>query len=159
MSTHERVPHFVNLEEGLPSVEEARARLRGAISNARRARLRVLTVIHGYGSTGLGGKLRWGIRRSLGKLFRKGLIGDFLPGEEFSEFEVRALEALSRYPFLWRDPNLNRGNKGITFVILDPEPLDPCLGQFVFQRLCQNSRCVIASARRVRGNPFIFNRP
>jgi len=116
-----------NLEEGFPSVEEARALLREAIRAACKAHVSVLTVIHGYGSTGHGGKLRWAIRRSLGKLRSKGMIGDFLPGEEFGEFEVRAMVALFRYPFLRRDPNLNRNNRGVTLVFLQPRPLDPAM--------------------------------
>jgi hypothetical protein len=48
----------VNLEEGLPSVEQARTRLVSEITSARSAGTRLLKVIHGYGSSGVGGDLR-----------------------------------------------------------------------------------------------------
>jgi hypothetical protein len=156
----EKAPYFINLEEGHPSLEEARARLRDAIAKAKGVRLRVLTVVHGYGSTGQGGKLRWGIRRSLGKLRSQNQIGDFLPGEEFNESQVRALVALSCYRFLWEDPNLNRSNKGITFVFLDPKRLNPGLGPFAFPNKPSihgkfNSECSPQSIRRVANErPF-----
>jgi dsDNA-specific endonuclease/ATPase MutS2 len=48
----------VNLEAGLPRVEEALIRLAREIANARQMKIRVLRIIHGWGSSGKGGKLR-----------------------------------------------------------------------------------------------------
>lgn len=55
----------VNLESGHPDLETARRRLLAEIESARRQGVRVLKVIHGWGSSGAGGALCVGIRKSL----------------------------------------------------------------------------------------------
>lgn len=47
----------LNLEAGFPSVDDAQRRLLAEMQSARQDGLRVLKVIHGWGSSGEGGKL------------------------------------------------------------------------------------------------------
>ena len=61
----------VNLKEGMPSVEEARARLTTEIHAARQAGLKVLKIVHGYGSTGVGGDLRFALQATLRQMAAK----------------------------------------------------------------------------------------
>src|SRR4029079_1613281 len=55
----------INLEPGLPSLDEARRFLLAQIDAARKDGVRLLKVIHGYGSSGSEGVLCAGIRKSL----------------------------------------------------------------------------------------------
>jgi hypothetical protein len=108
----------VNLEAGMPVVETALRRLAAAIDQALADRIAVLTVIHGYGSSGKGGAIKSECRKMLEDLQRQGRISEFIAGEDFTRKSGRVKALLHRFPALARDGNLNRGNKGITLVIL-----------------------------------------
>ena len=49
----------VNLEAGMPTVDVARTHLNMALRSAKANRVKVLKLIHGYGSSGRGGAI-WG---------------------------------------------------------------------------------------------------
>jgi hypothetical protein len=108
----------INLKVDLPILDEARRRLLAEIRTARRQGLRVLKVIHGYGSTGKGGQLCVGLRRSLRLRTKEGVIRGFLPGEDFSIFNETTLALLEVAPVLRGDPDLNAVNPGVTLVWL-----------------------------------------
>ncbi len=108
----------VNLEQGLPTVEQALGRLEQAISAARQEQIRVLTVIHGYGSSGKGGAIRLECRKTLDYLCSKGEVADVIPGEDFNRRHGTVKHLLSRFPELSSHPHLNNHNKGITLVVL-----------------------------------------
>ena len=109
---------IVNLESGLPSLEEARRRLLREIAEARKHGVRVLKVIHGYGSGGGGGVLCAGIRKSLRLRVKEGKALTVIPGERFSSDANETRELLLRHPSIRSDRDLNRGNLGITMVEL-----------------------------------------
>ena len=107
-----------NVEEGLPSLEEARKLV---IEESRRAKgsgIRVIKVIHGYGSSGKGGKLCTGLRKSFGLRKKEEVIKDFIAGEDFSIFDNRTLTLLEAVPRLRGDPDLNATNEGVTVLWL-----------------------------------------
>ncbi len=108
----------VNLEEGHPIVEVALRRLNAELATARQENYRLLTFIHGYGSSGSGGAIGRECRKTLEYLCRKGELNGYILGEEFNRKSgpVRAL--LHRYPQLRSNRNLNLKNRGITLVIL-----------------------------------------
>lgn len=108
----------VNLETGMPTVEQALRRLSGELYTSRRMGCAAVKLIHGYGSSGKGGKIRVAIRRELeGQLLRSQIKG-YIPGEKFSIFESTTLKAFSAAPDLRKDQDLDRYNNGVTFVIL-----------------------------------------
>ena len=74
----------VNIEQGRPVVEEALKLLELHLKDARKRRITTLTVIHGYGSSGKGGKIRLEVRKTLDHMKARGLIYDYLAGEEFN---------------------------------------------------------------------------
>ncbi len=108
----------VNLEAGRPAVEVALNRLNEVIADARRTSIAVLTLIHGYGSTGRGGAIRSECRMMLDYMKNKGMISDYIAGEDFNKRSGRVRVLLRRYSQLSTDRNLNSGNQGITLVIL-----------------------------------------
>ena len=56
---------LVNLENGRPRVKQALMQLDFEIQNGRTGNLKVLKIIHGYGSSGVGGTLRIAVREFL----------------------------------------------------------------------------------------------
>ena len=108
----------VNLKIGRPSIDEARRRLAGELEAARHARVRVLKVVHGWGSSGEGGNLGPAIRRSLRLRVKEGKATLVVPGERFSSDTEEGRTLLKRHPALRRDPDCNRANPGITLVEL-----------------------------------------
>ena len=108
----------MNVEADLPTLDEARKRVIAEIAQAKRAGVRVLKVIHGYGSSGVGGKLCIGLRKSFGLRKKEGAIKDFIAGEDFSIFHEPTLSLLEAVPELRGDPDLNATNEGVTFLWL-----------------------------------------
>ena len=109
---------IINLEAGLPSVDDARRRLLAELDRARRDGVRVLKVVHGWGSSGADGKLGPAIRKSLRLRVKEGRATLVVAGERFSSDTAEGRTLLQRHPALRRDPDLNRANPGITVVEL-----------------------------------------
>ncbi len=108
----------VNIEAGMPLVDEAIRRLTYEIAAAKRQKCAALKIIHGYGSSGTGGRLRVEIRKYLSFQKKKGAIADFVAGEDFSIFNMAAIRMMDRCEALRRDSDLNRSNNGVTLVLL-----------------------------------------
>ncbi|MDR1465633.1 MAG: Smr/MutS family protein [Oscillospiraceae bacterium] len=108
----------VDVKADLPTADQALRRLVAAIDTGRLTGATAVKIVHGYGSTGKGGKIRTESRRLLEDLRRKGKIRDFLPGEEFSIFHAATLRAFERCPALRRDSDLDQHNNGITIILL-----------------------------------------
>jgi hypothetical protein len=106
----------VNLEKGLPTVEQALTRLRQEIVQGRALGYRILVLIHGYGSSGEGGAIREAVRRLLGSLRDNRQINDFLPGEQCDRRAGRGRQMARQFPFLAK--YLRAPNPGISLVVL-----------------------------------------
>src|SRR5882672_363031 len=99
-----------NVEADFPSLDEARRLVIEEIRRAKREGVRVLKIIHGYGSTGKGGKLCFGLRKSFALRKKEDAIKDFIPGESFSIFNNTVLNLLEAVPELRGDPDLDATN-------------------------------------------------
>lgn len=108
----------VNLESGMPTVESACIQLRQSLVTARARRVRVVKLIHGYGSSGRGGAIKAAVRRELAQRKQSGQIKEYVPGEEFSPFYDNARRAVDMAPELRKDGDYTRTNQGITIVVL-----------------------------------------
>jgi hypothetical protein len=108
----------VILKDGMPSVEQARARLSSEIHVAQQAGIKILKVVHGYGSTGVGGDLRIALQSTLRQMAAKKEIRDCIYGENWRKSDERSWELLKQMPELKADSDLGRSNKGITLVLL-----------------------------------------
>lgn len=108
----------VILKEGMPSIEQARSRLPAEIQFARQSGVKVLKLVHGYGSTGVGGDLRIALQATLRKMAHDGEIRDCIYGENWRTSDERAWQLLKQMPELKADSDLGRGNRGITLVLL-----------------------------------------
>jgi hypothetical protein len=110
--------YTVNMEAGRPSVEEGVQRLKEGLLRARHSGAKVIRVIHGYGSSGTGGKLREACRLFLRQEKACRQIRSFLPGEDYSRESVAGKELFSRYPGLRQSERSDSRNPGITLVEL-----------------------------------------
>ena len=108
----------VNLEDGMPTVEEARQRLERELNVARGQEVVALRVIHGYGSSGVGGALRVAIQKRLFELKQNGELREVIYGEDWRIGNEAAWKWLERYPEWKKDSDVGRGNRGITIVVL-----------------------------------------
>ena len=108
----------INIESDFPTLDDARRRVIEEIRQAKREGVRVLKVIHGYGSSGKGGKLCVGLRRSFALRKKEGVIKDFIAGEGFSIFNNPTLSLLQAVPDVRGDPDLNATNEGVTLLWL-----------------------------------------
>lgn len=112
------VQKTVNLEQGRPLLEVALQKLDDAVVDAAKNKIHVLTLIHGYGSSGKGGLIRTECRKNLHFMKSKGRIRDYIAGEDFSRKYGPVKMLLQRYPQLSAGSNFNKGNRGITLVVM-----------------------------------------
>ena len=118
MSRKPAVMKVVNLEEDMPTVEQARLRLKHELQTARQQAYKAVKIIHGYGSSGAGGALRTALQATLRRAADDGEIAAVIYGENWRVSDERAWELLKRYPEWKADSDLGRGNKGMSIVVL-----------------------------------------
>jgi len=107
----------INIEEGLPTLEEARARLKSELAYCQNRQAKAAKIIHGYGSSGVGGILRHGIRKSLISRRKEGLLRAVIFGENWNVFDSNTRAALEVCPDLTKDRDLCNSNPGISIVL------------------------------------------
>ena len=107
----------LNLELGYPTVDQAMRRLDAEIAASKQMKRRAMKIIHGYGSSGKGGKIRTACRKHLKEAQSRGEIAMWLPGERFTIFEEDARQLMQHCEALRRDPDREQYNNGVTFVL------------------------------------------
>ena len=113
------IPHrIVNIERGRPLVETALKQMENELARARTDRVRVVTLIHGYGSSGKGGRIRMECRKVLDQLSRRKKINFAIAGEEFRKRTGPGKALLHRFPHLERDCASDFSNPGVTIVVI-----------------------------------------
>jgi hypothetical protein len=108
----------VNLKPDMPEVREALQRLERELALARSQGVKLLKVIHGYGSTGAGGDIRIAVQKRLYESAQTGEITACIFGENWSKSDDQTWRMLQSRPELKSDPDLGRRNQGITIVLL-----------------------------------------
>lgn len=104
----------INLEEGMPTVDEAMSYLKMSVGICKSNKIGCLYVIHGYGSSDTGGAIRLKARQWLNAQVRNGKIKAVINGEDFSIFNFKALELKNKYKEL--EELLKVCNHGVTVV-------------------------------------------
>ena len=108
----------INLEDGMPIVEDAIQRMNMAIQECRCSRIRIVKLIHGYGSTGKGGKIRPAVQNELNAMKKRKLIREYIPGEQFGPFDAASRLLVDQNRGITTDSDYGRGNHGITIVVI-----------------------------------------
>ncbi len=106
----------INLEDGLPTVDEALSYLKMSLTLCKQNKIGCLAVIHGYGSSGKGGAIRVKARQWLNAQVRNGTVKTVINGEDFDVLNFKALELKNKYKEL--EKLLRVCNHGITVVAL-----------------------------------------
>ena len=109
---------ILNIEPGSPTRDQALLRVAEGLARAQKDGVRVLKVIHGYGSTGQGGVLRFVVRGFLRQMKEKGEIKLFVNGEDFKTSDERAWELVKKAPEAKADQDFGGKNRGVTLVLL-----------------------------------------
>jgi hypothetical protein len=118
MPTGECTIKTVNLKSDMPEVHEALQRLDRELVLARQTKLTLLKLIHGYGSTGVGGDIRIAVQRRLVEMVQSAQIRGCIFGENWSKSDETTWKLLQSHGDLKNDPDLGRSNRGITIVII-----------------------------------------
>ena len=108
----------VNIKENLPTVAEALSALHREIINAQCLGIKVIKIIHGYGSSGKGGAIKPAILDELHKRQRAGKIKGYISGEEFGSLDETGRPFIRQFGFLKDDHDFNKRNRGITVVLV-----------------------------------------
>ncbi len=102
----------------MPPVLEALQRLDQELALARKQKFALVKLIHGYGSTGVGGDIRIAVQGRLQELLRDGQIEGCIYGEDWSRSNEITWKLLQSNPELKADGDLGRRNQGITVAVL-----------------------------------------
>jgi len=102
----------------MPQVQEALQRLAKELTLARQQKQTVLKIIHGYGSSGIGGDIRIAVQKRLREISQDGQIRGCIFGESWSKSDDQTWTLLQAQPELRSDVDLGRRNQGITVVLL-----------------------------------------
>jgi hypothetical protein len=108
----------VNLKSDMPEVPEALQRLDRELALARQTKLTLLKLIHGYGSTGAGGDIHIAVQKRLVEMVQSAQIRGCIFGKNWSKSDETSWKLLQSNHDLKNDPDLGRGNRGITIAII-----------------------------------------
>ncbi len=108
---------IVNLEYGRPVVESALKRMHNELEQAKLDGVKVVTLIHGYGSSGKGGRIRVECRKSLHYLRQKNILKEVVHGEIFHRRSGFGKALVRQYPHLEQLCKSDFSNPGITVVV------------------------------------------
>ena len=110
----------LNLEEEKLSCDEAVAKALNEINTlALDPTVRVLKIIHGYGSTGEGGAIKKDLYSLLYTMLKYKRIENFCHNERFTTQNELYSRYTKLYPELILDKDLQNQNPGITLVFLN----------------------------------------
>ncbi|MBU1141942.1 MAG: hypothetical protein KKG64_05395 [Firmicutes bacterium] len=106
-----------DIKSDMPTTALAGVRLANIIRTCN-GKDKAIKIIHGYGSTGIGGSIKKTVHSSLRNRVRSGEIKAYIPGEAFSQ-TMGFDESIQTYSSLIKsDFDYNKMNDGITYIIL-----------------------------------------
>ena len=108
----------LKIKENNPTVDEALKLLTNEISAAIERNIKVIKIIHGYGSSGVGGAIKTSLLTRLNTLKNNNQVKSIITGEQHNEYAGSRNYLLNKYPELKSTWIEDRGNPGITFIEL-----------------------------------------
>ncbi len=105
----------VNLESGMPTVDVALQRMKNSLTSYKRQGYKAIILIHGYGSSGVGGGIKAAVTKTLGESSMRGIVRAYVGGDHWS---ARKKEMLSICKSLEDYDRRVANNEGVTVVIL-----------------------------------------
>jgi hypothetical protein len=109
----------LNLKHDGPSAEEALERLTNALRRATEVGIKVMIVIHGYGSSGEGGRIKRAIQEALNANYFADRVDEYHFGEHIPYGSPQYQTLLKRRPSLKTHlKHFKEGNAGMTVLLL-----------------------------------------
>lgn len=105
----------VNIESNMPTVATAMQRMKNALTTAKRQGAKAVILIHGYGSTGVGGGIKASVQKTLQESSMRGIVRNFVAGEQWSN---RKKELIGMCKALEDHDHHLANNPGVTVIIL-----------------------------------------
>ncbi|MCL2539958.1 MAG: Smr/MutS family protein [Firmicutes bacterium] len=108
----------INLKEHGPTVNQALGLLEIEIEIAKKSGIKVLKIIHGWGSHGTGGAIKQALKLWLPQKKSLGFITDYCPGELWPGNNEAVQKIKDECPDVLGDIELFYSNAGITMVLV-----------------------------------------
>lgn len=108
----------VNIKENNPNSDYALYLLDQEIKYSKAIGNRVVVVIHGYGSHGLGGEIKKAVKEYLPLLKRKNIILDYVFGENWGDLNETKNTICKVSPEIILHENLQSLNSGVSVILL-----------------------------------------
>jgi len=105
----------VNLERGNPTVEIAIRNMINELSTAIRTGYKAVVLVHGYGSSGVGGAIKIAVKQKLKESSLSGIVRAFAGGEDWQNRKREFIEVCAQLKDFSRYVD---GNRGITVILL-----------------------------------------
>lgn len=109
----------IDIKSQMPPADVACADLEIEINRLKNSNIKLIKVIHGYGSHGVGGEIKKQMNIMLKRLLKSGIIKDFVNGEKLSDEYIKQNRLYENYPQLILDLDLKNYNSGVSLVILN----------------------------------------
>jgi len=106
----------INVKQEDVPAENAADRMETMVGNAKAAGSKVVILIHGYGSAGLGGATRNAVRHRLARLLSERRVRTVIFGEDFGPSSSEAIRLASDHPVLLAPHVFGAQNEGVTIV-------------------------------------------
>ena len=109
----------INIKQDGPYVEEALERLTDYLRKSIEVGIKVIVLIHGYGSSGEGGRIKWAIHNALENNRYSDRVDEYYFGENVAYGSDAYHALLKRRPSLKRYlKRFKEGNSGMTVLLL-----------------------------------------
>ena len=108
----------IDVESGALTVAEALCKVETELEILKLGNVKCAKIVHGYGSSGVGGDIKKGVLNLLKTLKKERKIEDFFACEAFSFTGKTENFYLKNHPNLVVDQDLKTKNFGITIVFL-----------------------------------------
>ncbi|WP_231970341.1 Smr/MutS family protein [Polynucleobacter necessarius] len=111
----------INIKHDNPQVEDALDRLTEKIRDLHELGIKAIIVIHGYGSSGAGGRIKWAIHDALENNRYADRVEEYYFGEDVPYGSSSYQSLLKRRPGLKQYlRHFKGGNAGMTVLLLGP---------------------------------------
>jgi hypothetical protein len=109
----------LNIKQDGPYVDEALERLTEYLCKSLELGIRAIVLIHGYGASGEGGRIKWVIHDALNSNRYSDRVDEYYFGEDVAYGSESYIALLKRRPGLKRYlKRFKEGNAGITVLLL-----------------------------------------
>lgn len=109
----------LNIKSGNPTVEEALDRLTRVVRELHDLDVKAIVLIHGYGSTGKGGRIKWAVHEALEHNQYADRIEGYYFGEQVPYGSQACQDLLKQRPGLRQYlKHFKVGNAGMTILLL-----------------------------------------